>query len=108
MGKLDRKHCGIEFTDINPDFYSLIPDEHQDNMTDLNYKVRVNKSYTDTRTVALWTTYYGQRTLPELSSWRHCPNDIKGSCVFTSDRSKYEVWLIFSIYLPCEGYKTII
>ena len=44
----------------------------------------------ETKTIVIWTKI-SWRIPPELTSWRHCSNDIKGSCVFTSDRSKYEV-----------------
>ena len=76
---------------INSIFYLLFAVEHEDNMTYLNDKVHVTESYTETKTVVLWTPYYDRITLPDLTSWSHCPNDIKGSCVFTSNRSKYEV-----------------
>ena len=53
----------------------------------------VTERENDTKTVVLWTIYYHNDRAPQdLTSWRHCSNDIKGSCVFTSNRSKYEVW----------------
>ena len=56
----------------------------------------VTERENDRKTVVLWTIYYHNDRAPqELTSWRHCSNDIKGSCVFTFNRSKYEVWLLF-------------
>ena len=51
---------------------------------------RQEKKQTELKTVILWTRIYNHAS-DELTSWRHCPNDIKGSCVFTTNQSQYEV-----------------
>ena len=44
----------------------------------------------DMKTVVYWTTLDNQK-VPELTRWRHCSNDINGSCMLTINKTEYEV-----------------
>ena len=47
----------------------------------------------ETKTILFWTNLYW-RTAPGLTSWSHCSNDIKGSCVLTNNKSQYQVCVV--------------
>ena len=64
---------------------------------DWKHQLDRTENHTGTKTVVMWTTYYFHNVVPDLTTWRHCPNDIKGSCVLTSNRSKYEVCIIYTM-----------
>ena len=64
---------------------------------------RQAEKQTELKTAILWTRVY-THTSDELTSWRHCPNDIKGSCVFTANRSKYEVLVRIVTYCLLKEY----
>ena len=63
---------------------------HKPDRNNWKHQTYVTNKGGDIKTVVYWTTLDNQN-VQELTSWRHCSNDFKGSCVLTINKTEYEV-----------------